>query len=128
MSENLSPHRPARSKSQLIAQDHHAVLPPEYQAGGDSKREDLCQPDSERANEYDARRIKIRVNRAGGSSSGRPVATQDSREKKVHLHPNTDGENYIREFDDPANIFQPHSEEEHEFCNQVFGEFLCKIW
>ena len=24
----------------------HAVLPPEYQAGGDSKREDLCWPDS----------------------------------------------------------------------------------
>ena len=58
----------------------HAVLPPEYQAGGDSKREDLCWPDSERSNEHDARSIKLPA--SGGSSSGRPVATEDpSREK-----------------------------------------------
>ena len=30
--------------------DYHAVPPPEYQVGGDSQREDLCQQDSERAN------------------------------------------------------------------------------
>ena len=62
--------------------DYHAVLPPECQAGGDSQREELCQPDSERANEHDARRIKLRA--SGGSSSGLQVATEDpSREKKV---------------------------------------------
>ena len=90
----------------------HAVLPPEYQAGGDSKREDLCWPDSERSNEHNARSIKLPA--SGGSSSGRPVATEDpSREKKVRLHSNTAGEQYIKKFNEVANTFKPQSEEEH---------------
>ena len=42
-----------------------------------------------------------------------------SSEKKVHFHPNADGEKYIRKFDDPVKNFKPQSEEEHEFHNQV---------
>ena len=67
---------------------------------------------------------------AVASSSGWPVATEDpSCEKKVHLQSNTDGENYIRKFDDPSKKFKPQGAEEHEFYNQVFiGQYLCKHW
>ena len=55
----------------------------------------------------------------GASSSGRQVATEDlSSGRKVHLRHNTDGEQYIKKFDDPAKNFMPQSEEEHECCNQ----------
>ena len=54
--------------------DYHAVPPPEYQAGGDSKRDNLCQQDSQR----------ITRTRSGTSSSRRPVATEDpSSEEKI---------------------------------------------
>ena len=102
--------------------DHHAVPPPEYQAGGDSKREDLCQQGSGRVTRATpAGSSSGQVEAAGVPSSGGPVATEkdSSSEKKVHLHPNTDGEKYIRKFDDPAKKFKPQSEEEHEFYNQV---------
>ena len=36
----------------------------------------------------------------------------------------TDGEEYIRKFDDTAKNFKPQSEEEHEFYNQVLNS-LC---
>ena len=59
---------------------HHAARPPEYQAGGDSKRESLCQQDSQR----------VTRKTTGASNIGRPVATEDSSsEKKVN--PNNDG-------------------------------------
>ena len=64
----------------------------EYQAGGDSKRENLCQHDSERVNKT-----------TPGIKLGQLVATEDpSSEQKIHLNPNPDGEKYIRKFDDPA--------------------------
>ena len=50
--------------------DYHAVPPPEYQAGGDSKREDLCQQDFERVNK----------------------TTPILRVKTVHSRPKIDGE------------------------------------
>ena len=82
--------------------DNHAVLPPDYKAGGDSKREELCQQNPQ----------TFTFLATGASSSfGRAAAT----EEKMHLHPNTDGEKYIRKFDDPAQNFQPQSEEEHDF-------------
>ena len=47
---------------------------------------------------------------AGPSSSGRLVATEDlSNEKKVHLHPNTDGENTLG-----SSTILNEEEEEHE--------------
>ena len=58
--------------------DYHAVLPPEYQAGGDSKRENLCRQDSGRVNKTTL----------GPSSSGRPITTEILQ---VH-RPNIDGE------------------------------------
>ena len=84
--------------------------------GGDSRRENLCQQDSARANKTTPRTSSSgQLEAAGASSSGRLVATEDlSNEMNVHLHPNTDGENYIRKFDDPAKKFKPQSEEEHE--------------
>ena len=55
----------------------------------------------------------------GTSISARPVATEDvSSETKVHLHPNADGEKYIKKFDDMAKKFKPLSEEEHDFYKQ----------
>ena len=75
--------------------DYHAVPPPEYQAGGDSKRENLCQQYSERVTWTTPRASSSgQLEAAGASSSGRLVATEDpSSEKKVHLHPNDDGRN-----------------------------------
>ena len=47
--------------------------------------------------------LKESTRRRQASSSGQLVATGDpSSEQKVHLHPNLDGEKYIRKFDDPA--------------------------
>ena len=75
--------------------DYHAVPPPEYQAGGDSKRENLGQQYSERVTWTTPRASSSgQLEAAGASSSGRLVATEDpSSEKKVHLHPNDDGRN-----------------------------------
>ena len=75
--------------------DYHAVPPPEYQAGGDSKRENLCQQFSERVTwTKPGASSSGQLEAAGASSSGRLVATEDpSSEKKVHLHPNDDGRN-----------------------------------
>ena len=98
--------------------DYHAIFLPQHQAGGDSKRENLCQQDSERANKTTP----------GTSSSGRPVAREDpSSEKKVHTHPNTDGETYMGKFDHPANKFEPHCEEEHDFLQSFKEHYMYKI-
>ena len=48
--------------------DYHAVPPPENRAGGDSKREDLCQQDSERVTRMTP----------GASRSGQLDQTSDS--------------------------------------------------
>ena len=63
--------------------DYHAVTPPEYRAGGDSKREEPCQQDPQR----------FTMTTTGASSSGRPVGTEDPS--------NT------AKFDDPAKNFKP---------------------
>ena len=56
-----------------------------------------------------------------------PVAAEDpSSDKKVHLHPNTDGENYISKFDDPAN-YKPHSTERARISQSSVEQFMCKI-
>ena len=98
--------------------DHHAVPPPEYQAGGDSRRENLCQQDSARVNKTTPR----------ASSSGQLDATEDPAvENKVHLHPNTAGDKYSKKFDDPAKNFKPQNEEEHEIYNQVLNSFCASV-
>ena len=86
--------------------DYHAAPPPEYRAGGDSKSEDLCQQDSQRA-------IKLLAASVG---MGEP-----SSEKDVHLQANADGESYIRKFNDLVTTFKPQSEEDHEFLQSVLG-------
>ena len=74
--------------------DYHAVRPPEYQAGGDSMRENLSQQDSERVYQTTPGASSSgQLAAAGASSSGRPVATEDlSSAKKFHLPSNTDGD------------------------------------
>ena len=101
--------------------DNHAVLPPEYQAGGESKSEDLCQQVSERGNKTTPGASSSRqLDTPGASRSGWPTATEDlSSGKKVYLRPNTDGEMHMKMFDDPANNVKAQSEEEHEFNNQI---------
>ena len=96
--------------------NHDAVPPPECQAGGDTRRDNLCQQDSARVNKTTPRASSSgQLEAAGPSSSGRLVAAEDpSIEKKVHLHPKTHGEKYIRKFDDPVRKFEPQNEEEHE--------------
>ena len=97
--------------------DFHAVTPPEYQAGVDSKPEHLCQQDSEKVNKTTpGASLSRQLKTPGASNSGRPVATEDmSSGKKVYLRPNTDGEKYIKKLDDPANNVKQQSEEEHKF-------------
>ena len=137
--ENPSLHRLARSWCQFITQsnhsedindksadiDCHAVHPPEYWAGGDSKREDLCYTvTTNGASSFG------HLEAAGASSSGRRVATEDpsnTSERKVHLQSHTDGEKYIRKLDDLAENLEPQSEKEHEFDNQNFGLYSCSI-
>ena len=89
--------------------DYHALLPPDYKAGGESKREELCQPDPQ----------NITITATGvASSSGRREATRDplnACEGKVYLQTNT-GEQYIRKFEDPAKSFSPQDQKEQEFC------------
>ena len=64
----------------------------------------------------------------GASNSGRQVATEDlSSGEKVYLRPNTDGDQYIRKFDDPANNFKPQREEEYEFYNRVLNSFCARF-
>ena len=82
--------------------DRHAALPPKHEAGGHSKREDLCQPDSERVVKTTPGALSSgQLEMAGPSSSGRLVATEDASitgETKVHLQSITHGEKYIRTF------------------------------
>ena len=101
--------------------DDHAVPPPQYQPGGDSKSENLCQQDSIRVSKVTLRASSSRqLEAAGVSSSGLLVATEDpSNGKKVHLHPNTDGEKYIRKFDDLSKYVKPQSVEETNVHNLV---------
>ena len=65
--------------------DYHAAHPPGYKAGGDSKREELCQEDPE----------QLTITATGASSSGRPKVVRDpfnGGEGKVYFQANTDGE------------------------------------
>ena len=88
----------------------------ECQAGGDSRRENLCQQDSERVNKT-----------TPGASLGRPIVTEGpSCRKKVHLHPNTEREKYIRKLDDPAKNSKPQSGDEDEFYNQILNSTCAK--
>ena len=116
--------------------DYHAVAPPEYRAGGDSKRENLCQQDSQRVNMTTTGTSSSRQLETAGASSKRLVATDElSSEKRVHLHPNIDGEKYIRKLDEPAKNLKSaerggarilQSSIEHYMC-QVFVPDLVKI-
>ena len=116
----------ARKTSGMNADmDFHAVLPPEYRAGGDSKRQDQCQM-----------LLTFTITTIGVSISGRLVAAKHfSSEKKVHPHPNAHEEKYILKFNnDFAADFKPQIEEEHEFNSQVpnsltahFGQYLTDL-
>ena len=109
--------------------DYHAVPPPEFRGAGFSKRQDLCQQDSERVSRTTPGTSSSgQLEAAGASSSRRPVAAEGpSSEPKVHLHPNTDAEKYIRKFDDAAKNFKPQSDEEHEFNNQVLDRKCARL-
>ena len=76
--------------------DCHAVPPPAHKAGGDSKREELCQQDPQ----------TFTIMATGAApSSRRQEAMRDPLhpgEGKVFPQTNTDGEQYIRKSDDPA--------------------------
>ena len=61
--------------------NHDAVPPAEYQAGGDSRRENLCQ--HERVNQTTRRASSsTQLEAAGPSSSGRLVAAEDPSNEK----------------------------------------------
>ena len=64
-------------------------------AAGDSKRENLCQQDSDRVtSRTPGASTSGQLEAAGAPISVRPVATEDSSSgEKSHLHPSIDGEN-----------------------------------
>ena len=85
---------------------YHAVPPPAYKAGSDSERQELCQRDPE---------PNTTTATGASSSSKRLGAVRDpfnTGEGKVYPQTNTDGELYIKRFDDPAKPFQPQNHEE----------------
>ena len=106
--------------------DNHAVPPPEYQAGGDSKRENLCQQYSERVTwTTPGASSSGQLEAAGASSSGRLVATEDpSSEKKVHLHPNDDGRNTSGS-SGSCTQFQAGGA---RILQSSIGQYMCKSW
>ena len=112
--------------------DYHAVLPPEYQAGSDYKRENLCKQDSKRVTmTTTGASSSEQLGAAGVSSSGRSVAAEDpsnTGERKVHLQSNTDGEKYIKKIDDLATSSKPQSEDEQENFQSSIEQYLCKNW
>ena len=57
--------------------DCRAVPPPEHQAGGDSKRENRCQQDSERVNKTTPGASSSRQLEAAGGSSSRRLVPED---------------------------------------------------
>ena len=86
--------------------DYHAVPPPDYKAGGDSWREELCHQDPKQftitATGEPSSSERLEATGAA-SSSGRPEAIRgplNSGEVKVYLKASTDGERYIRKIDD----------------------------
>ena len=115
MPENLSLRRQARSNSQ------YAVPPPDYKAGGDSKREELCQQDPQ---------TFTTTATGASSSSGRLEAVKDplhAGEVKVNPQTNTWGERNIRSFDDPAKRFQPQNREEQEFYTMLLHSIFANL-
>ena len=82
--------------------DYHAVPPPDYKAGGDSKREGQRQQDSERVSKTTPGASSSGQLEAAGASSSR-LPQKILQVKKIdHLHSDTDGE-YIKKFDDLAD-------------------------
>ena len=86
--------------------DCHAV-PPQDNAGGNSKREELCQqkPEQLTITATGASSSSGRPEAPGTSSSGRLAAMSNplrSGGGKVYPQANTGGERYSRKFDDPA--------------------------
>ena len=64
--------------------DYHAVIPPEYRAGGGSNREDLRQQDSQKITlTATGASSSGQLEAAGASSSGRPVAAVKIRHQPV---------------------------------------------
>ena len=100
---------------------------PEYGVGCDSERENLCPQDSERVNKTTP----------GASSSERlehqvpgdwlPQKICQVERKFIFIQ-RTDGEKYVKKFDDLANNFNLPSEEEHEFYIQTLNSFCAKCW
>ena len=94
-----------------------------------SKREKRVSARFWMSQQNNARSIKLGAFGSDGAASfGRPVAAEDlSSEKKGHLLPNTDGEEYIRKFDHPAKSFKPQTEVEHELHNRVSNSICARF-
>ena len=103
--ENLSPETKASPLHSNIARrinesadvDYHAVPPPDYKAGGDTKREGLCQQNPETFTKTATGELSSsgRLEATGSASSSRrpgPVKNPCTiGEVKVYLQTNTDG-------------------------------------
>ena len=112
--------------------DHHAVLPSDFQAGGDSKREELCQQDPQplTITAAGASSSLVRVEAAGASSSGRSGAVKgppNTGEGNVHPQTNTDLEQHRKRFDDAARSFQPQNQEQQDFYTMVMHSFCAQL-
>ena len=118
--ENISPQRLERSKGQFIAQDCRE---------NSLETTPSVKNSAERVNKTTPRALSFRQLDAPGTSSFRRLAaTEDlSSGKKVNLRPNTDGEQYIKKFGDPAKSFKPQSDEEHEFYNRVLDGMCARF-
>ena len=114
--------------------DYHVVPPTDYKAGGDSKREELCEQDPEQftITATGASSFPGRLEATGAaSSSGRPKGERDpsnAGDGKVYTQTNTGGEQHIRKFDDPAKKLQALEPGGTSILHDGVAQHLCKIW
>ena len=138
--ENLSLHRLARIRSQFTAQDWlqeknsdsnadmdcYAVPPPEYQAGGDSKRENLCQQDSE-----ESTRRRLEHQAPGNWKRLEHQAPGDQLLQKIpQLNRELIFNQILTEtwkFDDPAKRKQAAERGEARILQSRIEQYMCKI-
>ena len=112
--------------------DYRAVPPPDNEAGGDYKREDPCQQDSQRSSTTASGASSSgRLEPTGVTSSARRPGTMrdplNTGEREGFPPTNTGGEQHIRRFDDPARCFQVRNHQQRKFHTMVLHSICAKL-
>ena len=101
--------------------------------GGDSKREKpsvskILKESTKRCQDHQAPDNWKRLEHQPPGDQKRLLRDpSNTGERKVYLQTNTDGEQYIKKFDDPATSFQPENQEEQEFHTMVLHSICAQF-